>query len=81
MLIGAGFADDDRAFTRVELDAVGVDAQTHGETEGVAEPGCGLGRIGVGEDRDDGGVGDGAVLEHGGLYFGTVASQGTVGDA
>ena len=66
VFVGAGLADDDCAvIAYVELDAVGVDAAANGEAEGVAEPGCGFGGVGVGEDGDDGGLGDGAVVEHG----------------
>ena len=50
----AGLADEDGAIgAYVERDAVGVDAETDGKAEGLAEPGRGLWRVWVSEDGDD----------------------------
>ena len=63
----AALRRDDRPVAVHELRTVLPDPEPEPEPEGVAEPARRLGDVRVGEDRDDGGIRDGAVPDHGAL--------------
>ena len=63
----AALRRDDRPVAVHELRPVLPDPKPEPEAEGVAEPARRLGDVRVGEDRDDGGIRDGAVPAHGAL--------------